>query len=207
MRFLRVDKQHILKTSERVGDLFCYTLGTPVEIMSTKKNHKNDVIATNLSSDVTEDRLMIKYSPTNKIYFTERFLYDESEENSASISIDTESNRVCVGCADEFNSESGTLIFSGALSFNNLVEHDYKIMGSPQVCKDLQKSVHVLAIGVRGNKLLALMYIPCKRGVAIDINNDVKNCYSSNSGRLRDCTGWQEMNIKSWFDGTKVKEV
>lgn len=207
MRFLNVDKVHIKNTSVDVDDMNCYTLGNPVEITCMKKNHKNDIIASNLSSSMSDDKLMIKYTPTNKIYFTDSFLEAENEENSASISINVESGRICVGSVDEFKSESGTLIFSGALSFNNLVEYDYKILGAPKMIRNVREHIHILAIGVRGDKLLALMYIPSTRGVAIDINNDIKECYSSNSGQLRDCTGWESITVKSWFDGAKIKEV
>lgn len=207
MRFLNIDKTHIKNTSVSVDCMNCYTLGNPVEITCTKKNHKNDIIASNLSSSVIDDKLMIKYKPTNKIYFTDSFLQSDNVENSASILIDVESGRTCIGSVNEFKSESGTLIFSGALSLNNLVEYDYKIFGAPKMIKNVREHVRVLAVGVRGDKLLALMYIPNTRGVAIDVNNDIKVCYSSNSGQLRDCTNWESITVKSWFDGTKIKEI
>lgn len=207
MRFLGVDRVNIKNTSSYVDDMNCYTLGNPVEITCMKKNHKNDIIANNLSSNMSEDMLMLKYTPTNKIYFTDEFLEAKNEGNSASILIDVKSGRVCVGSVDEFKSESGTLIFSGALSFNNLVDYDYRILGAPKMSKNVREHVHILAIGVRGDKLLALMYIPKTRGVAIDINNNVKECYSSNTGQLRDCTGWEGITVKSWFDGVRIREV
>ena len=202
MYFADIDKNYI-KNNSFFDKYYEFSLGNPIEVTSTKKKHLNALIAENLSTSKKEDSLMIQYQPTNNVCFTKDFM--ESSGISASCHIDIETSKVVVGKRDEFQIRNGILTFSGFLSLNNFVEKHKKIYGNSKVKETLVNRVRVLSVGLRGDKLYALYYIPNTRGVYIGVNSD-NLAISSTAGKFKDCENLTSFIIDDWFENTKIRE-
>lgn len=208
MHFVDIDKKHIKSNSILTPDgYYRYKLGNSVEITSVKKHHMNNLVASNLSHNSKEDKLMVRYTPTSEIYFSHNFVESDIDKNLASCYIDSKSCCVYVGTPEEFELKSGVLTFSGFLSLNNLVEEDKLILGNAKVVETIKKRVRILAIGLRGDNLLALYYIPNVRGMAIGMKGREDVGRSSSSLKIKDCTSYSKFTVNDWFTNTKIKEI
>lgn len=202
MIFLQLDKNCIVENAKKVDTWYVYELGNPVEITTLKSKDANNIIARNLSSKVIEDKFMLRYSPTNIVYFSEAFI--ESDSNFGAFYIDNKSYSIYVGTNEEFGTCSGVLMFSGKLSINDLVEEHVKILGNNKVLSTIMSRVHVLSVGARGDNLFALYYIPSSRGIAIGTEGNVG--ISVNTLKERNCDGYKSFTIEDWFSYAKVVE-
>ena len=208
MKFLDFDRNYILKNSKVVdGGYYEYTLGSPLEITTIKSANSNKLISKNLSSNVKDDKLMIKYSPTNKILFSSKFLHSDTEEVFASCFIDRDTNSVFIGLPNEFEGCNGVLAFSGYLSANNLVEEDRNVLCNMRFKNTIKERVRVLSIGVRGDKLYALWYIPSARGIAMSVRGSKDKGVSTTTYKTIQCKEYFNFTIKDWFDYAKVREL
>ena len=206
MNFVDLNKADILKNSViRENNFREYELGDRIEVTSMLKLDENGLVAKNLSTDFTEDKFMRKYSPTNKIYFSERFLSDENEGNFASYRIDTKSGRLYVGEPDEFDENSGVLVLSGFISLNNMVEVDRNILCNNKMLKTFKKRVKLLAVGLRQDRLLGVFLIPNQRGIAVGLESTEKYGISALSLKVINCENYTSFSINDWFKGAKVK--
>lgn len=206
MKFVDFDKAEILQNSILEEGFYVYTLGSPVEITTMKSLHRNNLIAKNLADELKEDRLMIKYSPTNKIYFSQNFLESETDEFFASCYIDSKNGCLYVGTLDEFGNMSGVLAFSGYLSLNNLVEEDRPILCTERMKTTIMERIRVLSLGVKGDKLYGLFYIPSVKGIKLSVRGRLDKGVSPISYKVSDCKNYSSFTIKDWFDRAKVKE-
>lgn len=208
MYFADLSKKEILDSSIDLGDYFEYTLGSPVEITTLKSLHKNDVIAKGLANASKEDKLMVKYSPTNKIYFSKNFILGDTTEIYSSMYVDEKNGRLYVGSVEEFGNMTGILAFSGYLSLNNLVESDRPILCTTKMRSVILERIKVLSLGVRGDKLYALFYIPNIKGLKLSIRGRLDKGISPVTYKISACKDCCSFTIKDWFDGlTKIKEV
>lgn len=208
MYFIDLDKQHILLNSELRKDYYEYTIGNQIEVTGIKTKNANDLMARNLSAKFFEDKFMLKYQPTNKVLFSRAFLESESDENFASFSIDEKSGSIIIGTPAEFKAQDGVLVFSGFLSLNNLVEQDRLIYGNSKNQSTIKKKVRVVSVGVLGDMLYALYYVPSSKGLAIGIKGD-NNTIGISPTTLKsiDCSNFKGFSIKDWFENTKIKEI
>lgn len=205
MNFIDLNKSDILNNSIIFNNNFReYTLGDKIEVISMLKLDENGLVAKNLSTNFTEDKFMRKYSPTNKIYFSENFLSSENEGNFASYYIDTESCRVFVGAPDEFEGNSGVLVFSGFISINNMIESDRDLLCNNRVLNTFKKRIKLLAVGIRGDKLFGLYLVPNQRGIAIGLENSEKRGISTVSLKVINCESYNRFTINDWFEGAKI---
>lgn len=208
MYFADLSKKEILDSSIDLGDYFEYTLGSPVEITTLKSLHKNDVIAKGLANASKEDKLMVKYSPTNKIYFSKNFILGGTTEIYSSMYVDEKNGRLYVGSVEEFGNMTGILAFSGYLSLNNLVESDRPILCTTKMRSVIMERIKVLSLGIRGDKLYALFYIPSIKGLKLSIRGRLDKGISPVTYKISACKDCCSFTIKDWFDGlTKIKEV
>ena len=208
MKFLDIQKYNIVENSVLNADGFYeYNLGNPIEVTTIKHSNSNKLMSSNLSSFVKDDKLMIKYTPTNKVYFSRAFLEGSCDGNFASFYIDKKFGCIYVGTAEEFGSNSGYLVLSGFLSANNYVEKDRAVLCNDKMLNTIKSKVRVLSVGVRGDKLFALYYIPANKGVVIGIGDKSEYGLSSVSGKIKKYSGYIGFTIKDWFDGAKVREL
>lgn len=206
MKFVDFNKSNILENSILEGSYYVYSLGSPVEITTMKSLHKNNLIARNLADNLKEDKLMIKYSPTNMIYFSRSFLESESDEFFASCYIDSENGCLYVGNLNEFGNMSGVLAFSGYLSLNNLVEEDRPILCTERMKTTIMERIRVMSLGVKGDKLYGLFYIPSVKGIKLSARGRLDRGISPITYKEGVCKSYSAFTIKDWFDRAKVKE-
>lgn len=206
MIFYGLDRQHIIESSELVDGFYRYELGNKVEVTSLKKKHVNDILARNLSSNIKEDKLMVRYYPTNEIFFRQDFIESTSSKNFASCLISKKSCSAFIGNTENYPINSGILTFSGSLSLNNMIEKERVILCNSQMDDYARKKIRILACGIRDSKLLALYYIPSERGLAISCDEGGM-CISAKSFMLRNCADWYTFTLDDWFEGVQIKEI
>ena len=206
MIFYGLDKRNIKENSELTNGFYRYELGNKVEVTSLKKKHVNDILARNLSSEVKEDKLMVKYYPTNEVFFKKDFIDSTCNKNFASCLLTKESCSAFVGSTEDFPINSGILTFSGVLSLNNMVQRDRVILCNSQMDDYARSKIRVLACGVRDNKLLALYYIPSERGLALSCDEGGM-CISAKSLMYKNYSNWDTFTLEDWFEGVKIKEI
>lgn len=206
MIFYGLDKKNIIEHSELVDGYYKYELGKKVEVTSLKKKHVNEILSKNLSSKVKEDKLMVRYYPTNEIFFKKDFLETTNDKNFASFCVQKESCSAFIGSTKDFTINSGILVFSGVLSLNNMVENDRMIRCNSQMKDYVRKKVKILACGLRDNKLLALYYIPSERGLALSCDSGSMSI-SAKSLMMRNYSSWDSYSLVDWFEEVKVKEL
>ena len=203
MIFYGLDRQNISTYGELQDDYYRYELGNKIEVTSLKKKHVNDILARNLSSQVKEDKMMVKYYPTNEVFFKKDFINSISDGNFASYSV---SSNVFIGGTKDFPINSGILTFSGVLSLNNMVERDRIILCNSQMNDYARKKIRILACGIRDDKLLALYYIPSERGLALSCDEGGM-CISAKSLMFKNYKNWDTFTLADWFEGVKIKEI
>lgn len=206
MIFYGLDKKNIMECGVLLDDYYKYTLGDKLEVTSLKKKHVNDVLARNLSSHIREDKMMVRYYPTNEIFFHRSFIESEEDGNFASCLVSKESCRVVIGNAGDYPINAGIVTLSGVLSLNNMVERDRVILCNSQMDDYVRKKVRILACGVRDGKLLALYYIPNERGLALSCD-DGGMCISAKSLMIKSHNSWGTFTLNDWFEGVKIREV
>lgn len=208
MKFLDLDKAYIKAHSILTKDgYYEYCLGSAVEVTTIKQNHKNSLISNNLSSDTKDDRLMVKYNPVNKVWFSQNLIDYDIEDNFVSCSIDSENGRILVGLPDEFSVNSGLLMFSGYLSLNDLVQKERPILCNDRLKSTIHDRVRMLSVGLKSDRLFALYYIPCVRGIMASTTYGEKWGISPNSFKKRQCADYVEYTVNDWFENTKIKEI
>lgn len=206
MIFYGLDKRNIKENSELTNGFYRYELGNKVEVTSLKKKHVNDILARNLSSEVKEDKLMVKYYPTNEVFFKKNFIDSTCNKNFASCLLTKESCSAFVGSTEDFPINSGILTFSGVLSLNNMVQRDRVILCNSQMDDYARSKIRVLACGIRDDKLLALYYIPSERGLALSCDEGGM-CISAKSLMYKNYSNWDTFTLEDWFEGVKIKEI
>lgn len=206
MIFYGLDKRNIKENSELIDGFYRYELGNKVEVTSLKKKHVNNILARNLASEVKEDKLMVKYYPTNEVFFKKDFIDSINDRNFASCLISKESCSAFVGSTEDFPINFGILTFSGVLSLNNMVQRDRVILCNSQMDDYARSKIRVLACGVRDDKLLALYYIPSERGLALSCDEGGM-CISAKSLMYKNYSNWDTFTLEDWFEGVKIKEI
>lgn len=206
MIFYGLDKKHILDNSELVDGFYKYSLGSSVEVTSLRKKHVNSILAKNLSSEIKEDKMMVKYYPTNEVFFKKDFIESTSSKFFASCLLSDESYSAFIGNTEDFPINSGIITFSGVISLNNMVERERVIRCNSQMDDYARKKIKILACGVREGKLLALYYIPSERGLALSCD-DGGMCISAKSLMFKNYDSWDTFTLDDWFEGVKIKEI
>lgn len=204
MRFIGLCKDVIRSKSEFDNGFYKYSLGDRAEITTIKKSDKNALMSGNLASRVKEDKLMMKYLPSNVVYFSER-LIDNYDGDHVSCFIDKASESVFVGAHDEFEMKSGVLMFSADLGMNDYVESERFVFGNSKMMSTIMKHVMVLSVGVRGSNLFGLYYIPSRKGIAVKSEVGVNYGLSVMTFKPVHCDNYTKFAINDWFDGTKIR--
>lgn len=206
MRFIDFDKRHILENSVELDNWYEYTIGTPIDVTNLKVQDKNDLLASGLSEDVKEDKFMRRYSPTNKVYFSKKLFESDNEEISVSCYLDDKSRRLYISTSEEYGNKSGVLVFSGYISLNNLVEEDRPVLCTKRAQATIMQRVKVLSIGVKGDMLYGLLYIPSEKGLKVSVRGSNKGI-SPITYKACSCSAeYSKFTIKDWFDKARIKE-
>lgn len=200
MRFIDID-QYSVDKSLFDGEYYHYVLGRPVEVISMQSTHRNRLISDNTAVACKEDRLMLKYTPTYEILFTKSYITEKPD--SVSCKIDAKSNSVFIGTVQEFGSSGGILAFSGYLSANNLVERNRPIYCTKRNVDILRDRVRLLAVGMRGEELFGIFYIPALKGILLGDGETFG--VSANTYRSVFCSDYARFYIKDWFQSARLK--
>ena len=206
MNFVDLDSSDIRNNSTDNGEFYEYIIGNPTEINCLKDNNSNKLISKNLSSKTIEDKFMIKYRPTNKVYFKKSYI-NSGNTKFASFKIDKENNMIFVGESGDYKAKDGILVFSGFLSANNMIESDRYIFGNSRVVDTIKQRVYILSIGVRNDMLYALYYVISGKGTAIGMKNSNFRGISVNTLKECDCSKYVKFTVKDWFDDAKIMEI
>ena len=206
MIFYGLDRENIIANSELRDGFYVYKLGNKIEVTSLKKKHVNDILARNLSSQVKEDKMMVRYYPTNEVFFRQDFIESINDKNFSSCLISKESCSVFIGSTEDYPINSGILSFSGILSLNNMVERERVIRCNSQMDDYARKKIRILACGMRDDKLLALYYIPSERGLALS-TEEGGMCVSAKSLMFKNYDSWDTFTLDNWFEGVMIKEI
>lgn len=206
MIFYGLDRNNIIDSSKLEGDFYKYELGNKVEVTALKKNHVNSILARNLSSQVKEDKMMLRYYPTNEVFFRRDFVESSSSKNFASCLVSKESCSAFIGGTENYPINTGILAFSGVLSLNNMIESERIILCNSQMDDYARKKIRILACGMRGDKLLALYYIPSERGLALSCDSG-SMCISAKSLMYKSYNSWDTFTLSDWFEGVRIKEM
>ncbi len=208
MRFIGLDKTTLLNHSDYYEDGFYrFSLGRPVEVMTLKSDNSNKMLASVLNAEKLDDKFLLRYKPTPFVFFSEKFLRDENEKNVASIFIDSNSSCAFVGHLEEFSSTNGVLCMSSFLTANLGVDGDRRIFSGSGSGESILKRIQILSLGVRGDELLGLFYIPNTRGIYLEKSYESPYCFSLTNGREKLSESMLSYTIEDWFVGAKIKEV
>jgi hypothetical protein len=207
MRILNLDKSVILRYSVYKEPYYEYCLGEPLEIISTKAKHSNQLMADNLSSNKLEDRFMLKYSPTNKIYFTENFLKGKTDENFISCLVDEKTSRVIIGRPEEFPLKTGVITFSHRLSMNDKPDKEICVYANSKVANTVKQRVKILAIGVKDNITVGLIYVSNSKGLAVELLDKENIGISTQTLREKNLTGYTKYSLDNWFNQARVRRL
>lgn len=202
MKFIDLDKQHIIEYSKLESEFYIYEVGQAVEVTSIKSVHKNSLIMDNIAADKKDDRLMVQYVPNNKVFFSRALI--ESDSDFVSCKIDESRATLYVGTQAEYGKATGVLVFSGYLSANALVEEERPILCNKKFKDTLLERVRLLSVGMRGDKLYGLFFVPSARGIAIS-NGSFEVGLSSTTYKEVKCTSYFSYNIDSWFESAKIR--
>lgn len=207
MEFYNLDKQKVKSHSEVTENYYIFKLGDKIEVTTTKKQNSNDVLSNFLSSEKKEDKLMIRYFPSNTIYFDKDFIENEGGCNSVSCRIDKSSFSVYVGKQDKYEIKSGVLAFSGVLSSNNYIESMRYVYSNSQISvSGMKDKVKLISVGLLGDDLFGLYLLPKERGLAISSDSSKDLSYSVKTWNLRDYSSWSRFCINDWFKNSKISQ-
>lgn len=205
MQFLYLDKPLIRKYSRFIPSLgyYEYTLGVaPIQVTATRSKHNNELIADNLSSGVMQDKFMLRYTPTNKIYFTPTFLSRPSQSASCLI----KGEIIVIGCIEEFPIKTGVLTFSSTLSINNLLKSKIQIYANSKTENTVISRAKVLAVGQTDKgDLFGLYYINNSKGLAITNIQNTRTLISTQTLREVPIQNYKSYALDDWFTGVKIK--
>lgn len=204
MKFVDLNKEEVKRVSRHENGFYVYILGSSVEVTSIKSKHCNSLMSSSLSSDVKEDKLMVRYTPANTIYFSEDFI--ESESCFASCYIDDSVGSVFIDTPTKFGGNTGILAFSGYLSLNNMVEEDRPILCTQKMLSTIMNRIRVLSLGVRGDKLYGLFYLPASKGIKLSIRGSSSTGLSTMTYKEGNSENYKAFTIKDWFDRAKIVE-
>lgn len=216
MLIVGLDAVQVKRLAVRKDKYYALSLGDKIEVTSIKKFNKNTVLSGVLSSNKIEDNLMVRYYPSNVIYF-DKTLIDEYEMyeyefgfNNVSCSVDRNTCSVYIGAENKYEINQGVLTLSGILSANGLVEHHRAIYSNSQMGAGVQSKVRILSVGRAGDDLIGLFLVQRERGIAVGVDTDAPAArigVSAKTCQLRDCANWHAFYIDDWFNKCKIGVV
>lgn len=208
MKFLDFDRERIRLDGELQGSHYVYQVGSPIEVTAVRSLHKNELLATKLSTQVKNDHLMTKYCPSNKIYFSQGVVESSNCDDFVSCFVDDKNCCLYVGTASEYGTTSGILTFSGYLSLNRLVEEHKTVLCTSKMMATIMSRVRILSLGLVEDNVYGLLYIPGVKGIKVAERGSVESGISPVTYKVGPCRGYQRFTIESWFDElTRIKEV
>jgi hypothetical protein len=150
---------------------------------------------------------MIRYDPTNKIYFDRQIIEDtQSTGNYISCFIDEKTSRIIIGKPEKYPIKTGVLTFSGKLSMNNLVETQKMILGNSKTIATIKDRAKVLAIGLKDGDIFGLYHIGDANGSAVSIPKTDNKGISTKTLKVKDCSDYIGFTLEDWFEGTRIIE-
>ena len=208
MKFLDLDRNEIRRNGCLEGQHYVYTVGSPIEVTAVRSLHKNELLARKLSTCVKDDRMMTKYRPTNKVYFSRGVVDNENGGDFVSCCVDDKNCRIYIGSVGEYGNVSGILTFSGYLSLNNQVEENKSVLCTDKMIATVMSHVRILSLGLVEDNVLGLFYIPGVKGIKVAERGSCDLGVSPVTYKTSSASGYKSFTIESWFDGlTRIKEV
>lgn len=188
-------------------DAYVFKLGDKVEITALKKRHINKLLADCLSQPTTQDKWMVRYTPSNRILFDTDLVERSTPTSEVSCEIDADRRMLRIGVLSKYPLKTGILMLSGKLSANGYIEQHYDILSGSQLTKRAALSkISLLSLGMNGEKLCGIFHIPRERSLAI-ATKDSMLAYSTVTTEMRSCLSWNKLLIDDWLDGVTINIV
>lgn len=197
-------------------DAYVFTLGDRLEVTSMQKKHVNRVLSSRLSFNVLEDRMMVKYTPSNIVLFDTELIERTTPVTNISCEIDSITKQLKVGLMNKYQQGTGILMLSGKLSANGFIEQHYNILSGSQLSRsNAVTKISLLSVGLSGHRLCGVFLIPQERSLAYTDESMVSEhsprnamlAYSTVTHGLRRCENWGRLIIDDWFDGATVAKA
>lgn len=189
------------------GDRYKFCLGTEIEVTTTKKANANQILTGSLSSHKHEDALMMKYNPSNVIYFDADLVEVWQNFLSVSCEIDKKTYAVRIGISGRYPINGGILALSGVMSANGLVERQRAIFCNAQMAGRIYEKVRILSVGALRQNLLGVFLVQRERGIAVGVDDSEYTAISAKTLNYRQCMDWSSFYIDDWFDNCRVTVV
>lgn len=161
-----------------------YSVGNQVDVVVMKKYHCNRFMQ--LNCECQSDKFMIKYRPNNKLRFTEACV----EADSPSVSI---AKTFLIGKHGEFGASAGVLFVSEFYDNSQIISYIPRLEGI------ILDRIRLVAVGSKDGRLIAAVYVPSIKGVAV---NDM----SVVTMKDIDTSGMKKLSVEDWFDKARVME-
>lgn len=151
MKFINFRPEKIKEMSQKVGDYYEFCFGSPVDV--TGLSSQNNFLSENLAKVNRSDGLMVQYTPTNKVYFSEEALSDRSDA-------------LAVGIKDGVAVVDPAFGYmSGLLAFTQWNGREIRIAARPRYVSAVRDRVHLLGVGLKNGELFGLYCLPAYRGI------------------------------------------
>lgn len=208
MEFYRIGREKVRAMSENCGNYYEFKLGNPISVTSLKKENRNGLLSSVLSTDNIEDKFMLRYTPYNVIRFDADIVNSDSDCIDISFGVDKDEKCLRIGGRAKYEIDKGVLMFSSILSANNKFVANRSVYISKRYTKEyVGQKVKVLGVGLRDDKLFGLFLVTKARGVAVsdDLSQDLS--YSVTTWKLTDNSNWDKYEIDDFFKGSKIVEL
>lgn len=204
MLFYGLSPEQVRCLGHNNGKYYAFELGERVEITCTKRANSNVILSGSLSSNKIEDKFMIKYYPSNTLYFDAELIENAEDFSSVSCSIDRNTCSVYIGVSTKYEIRQGVLTLSGAISANGLIQRQRAFLSNSQLGGRIKEKVRILSVGILGDNLVGLFLSQRERGIAVSIDDSDVVALSTKTLQLRPCDGWGKYFIDDWFDKCKI---
>lgn len=198
MLVLGIDKDFIVRDS---SGGYVFNLGAPVGVTSISKLNYNRVLSVSFSKSLVKDKLMLNYSPSNNIYFTEKFMKSDGRYASA----ERIGSDYTVGAVEEFNTSAGILATSGILSMNGIEvckRHFYCVDRLVNVLRDRAR---VVGCGLVKGGIFGVLYVPSLTGLFVE-DDEGRMISAVTQSEPRNPANYNEYTIDDWFEMDLVRE-
>ncbi len=211
MELYGITKDKIKRHSVVVGDNYAFPLGDDFEVSTTQKSNKNRLIAYYTHLQKMEDSFMIKYHPSNVVFFKKGIIDSDNQHSLKRVSIQLKDGYVYIGDLKDFPIKYGVLVMSGKLSANNLVEKDTNILFNSQLTvENSTDKIKLLSVGLLKDDFYGIIYVPKERGFIIEDIDNPYVYYSVKTWKPRkkiNEENWTKLNIRDWFNSCNITVI
>ena len=199
MRFIELNRDSIIANSELKNGYYNFCIGHEVCVTVGKKMNVNSFLAGYVSQDITQDKYMMKYTPSNII----KFSTDVIDSDSALVSLDVNNGVTYISKASS-GTVGGILAFSYLQSGNGIYCSNRRLYYNQRLVSTIKSNIKLLAVGLNNEVLVGLFYIPKLKGVRVGLSPDNNTVISPVNGVVDITLDFPYFTIDDWFKNAKV---